>query len=319
MKTFTNIEVKNECLHSRRVFMQHADCTWLRTSVYTGFAMLAFASNSILCRMALAQDTIDPAGFTAIRLVSGALTLLLLTIRGTVKRNGAEKTAGSWISAAMLFLYAITFSFAFVRLTAGTGALILFGAVQITMIMTAIFRREHPGLLEYIGLAAAMAGLIYLVFPGLQAPSLTGAVLMAAAGTAWGVYTLRGRGAVHAAAATADNFRRSVPLILIVGLFFIKDLHITSRGVLLAAISGGLASAMGYVVWYAALPNLSTTRAALVQLIVPVLASAGGILVLSEPLTIRLVISAVVILGGIALSIFSRRQISPARGILKGG
>ena len=208
----------------------------------------------------------------------------------------------------MLFLYAVLFSFAFVHLKAGTGALILFGAVQATMIITAIYRGERPLLLEYLGLAAALTGLIYLVLPGLQAPSLRGAALMAVAGTAWGVYTLRGRGAVAPAAVTADNFMRSMPFALIAGLLLFKHVQISAQGLLLAVLSGGLTSAMGYVIWYAALPNLSTTRAALVQLVVPVLAAGGGVLVLSEPLSARLVLSAAMILGGIAVAITSRRK-----------
>lgn len=290
--------------------MQHADCTWLRTLVYTSFAVTAFAANSILCRFALGAAAIDPASFTTLRLVSGALVLWLLTVFGTIKPDGRTRSSGSWVSAAVLFLYAVAFSFAFVRLQAGTGALILIGAVQATMIVTAIFRGERPTLLEYFGLAAALAGLTYLVLPGLQAPSLKGAALMAAAGTAWGIYTLRGRGSVNPAAVTADNFMRSVPFVLVVILMSIKAVTISTQGALLAVISGGLTSALGYVIWYAALPNLSTTRAALVQLTVPVLVAAGGVLILSEPLSLRLVVSAGMILGGIALAITGRKKSS---------
>jgi drug/metabolite transporter (DMT)-like permease len=306
MKTLSILANQNICLQSKAHFMRHANCTWLRTVVYTTFAMVAFAANSILCRMALGAAAIDPASFTALRLISGALVLGALAIIGTIRHDGGSRSSGSWVSAAMLFLYAVAFSFAFVRLQAGTGALILFGAVQATMILTAIFHGEHPRLLEYFGLAAALAGLAYLVLPGLQAPSVEGALLMAVAGTAWGVYSLRGRGAVNPAAVTADNFKRSVPFVLIVILLSLKSVNISAPGALLAVISGGLTSALGYVVWYAALPNLSTTRAALVQLIVPVLAAGGGVLVLSEPLSMRLVLSAALILGGIALAITGR-------------
>jgi drug/metabolite transporter (DMT)-like permease len=309
MNALSIFEDRNICLHSKQHFMRHATCAWLRTLVYTGFAMVAFATNSILCRLALGGAAIDPASFTALRLVSGALVLWLLAASGAIRRDSRTGSSGSWLSAAMLFVYAVTFSFAFVRLQAGTGALILFGAVQATMLMTAIFRGERPGLLEYIGLTAALAGLAYLVLPGLQAPSLKGAGLMATAGTAWGVYTLRGRGAVNPAAVTADNFIRSVPFILIVSLLLLKEVTISTQGALLAVISGGLTSALGYVIWYAALPNLSTTRAALVQLIVPVLAAGGGVLVLSEPLTLRLVLAAAMILGGIALAISGRKKV----------
>jgi drug/metabolite transporter (DMT)-like permease len=311
MKTLSMLVNQNVCLQSKVHFMTHANCAWLRTAIFTTFAMVAFAANSILCRKALGAATIDPAGFTALRLISGALVLGVLSISGTIRRSGAARSSGSWVSAAMLFLYAVAFSFAFVRLQAGTGALILFGAVQAAMILTAIFRGERPRMLEYVGLAIALAGLAYLVFPGLQAPSLEGAVLMAVAGTAWGVYTLRGRGAVNPAAVTADNFMRTVPFVLIVILLSLNSVNISAPGALLAMISGGLTSALGYVVWYAALPNLSTTRAALVQLVVPVLAAGGGVLVLSEPLSLRLVLSAALILGGIALAISGRSGARP--------
>lgn len=298
----------NVCVLSKRDFLGHANCAWLRTLVFTCFAMLAFAANSILCRLALGSDAIGPAGFTVLRLGSGAAVLWMLTICGAVKRDKRTRSSGSWVSAAMLFLYAVTFSFAFVRLQTGTGALILFGAVQATMLLTAIFRGERPGLMEYIGLAVALGGLAYLVMPGLQAPSLRGAILMAIAGTAWGVYTLRGRGAVNPAAVTADNFIRSIPFVLLAGLLMLKGSAISARGVLLAVISGGVASALGYVIWYAALPRLTTTRAALVQLSVPVLAGGGGVLILSEPLSLRLLLAAIMILGGIALAISGRKK-----------
>jgi drug/metabolite transporter (DMT)-like permease len=303
-----NAENGYVCLRSKHLFLRHADCAWLRTTIFTTFAMAAFATNSIICRLALSSAVIDPAGFTAVRLVSGALVLWLLAVSGAIKGQGRTRSSGSWLSAAMLFIYALCFSFAFVHLQAGTGALILFGAVQATMILTAIYRGERPVLLEYFGLAAALAGLTYLVLPGLQAPSLQGAALMALAGTAWGAYSLRGRGAGHPAAVTADNFMRSVPFVLIAGLLLLKDVQFSAEGVLLAVLSGGLASALGYVVWYAALPHLSTTRAALVQLVVPVLAAAGGVIVLSETLSLRLVLSAAMILGGIAVAIKSRRK-----------
>ena len=306
MKTLSILPNQNICLQSKVHFMRHANCAGLRTAIYTSFAMVAFAANSILCRKALGSAAIDPAGFTTLRLASGALVLGVLVLSGAIRRSGAARSSGSWVSAAMLFLYAVAFSFAFVRLQAGTGALILFGAVQATMILTAILRGERPGLLECIGLAAALSGLAYLVLPGLLAPSLQGALLMAAAGSAWGVYTLRGRGAVNPAAVTADNFMRSLPFVLIVVLLSLQKVNISAPGALLAMVSGGLTSALGYVVWYAALPNLSTTRAALVQLVVPVLAAGAGVLVLSEPLSLRLVLSAGLILGGIALAITGR-------------
>ena len=308
MRTLAIMRERSICFHSRHSFWHHSGCAWVRTITLTSLAMAAFASNSILCRLALGKTTIDPASFTTVRLISGALVLFLLLGGQSVKRGVKVSGPGNWVSAAMLFLYAVAFSFAYVRLQIGTGSLILFGAVQATMIVTALCRGERPVLLEYIGLAAALAGLTYLVFPGLQAPSPVGAVLMASAGAAWGVYTLRGRGAVNPAAVTADNFRRSVPFVLIVSMVLLRDAHISVQGMLLAAISGGLTSALGYVIWYAVLPDLSTTQAALVQLVVPVLAAGGGILFLAESLSMRLVLSAVMILGGIALAITSPKR-----------
>lgn len=269
--------------------------------MFTGFALIAFASNSLLCRMALGPKVIDAAGFTTLRLISGAVVLWVLT--ANMQRREAVPSAAKWFSALLLFSYAAAFSFAFVSLTTGTGALILFGTVQATMFIGALFEGSHPGLPVYGGLLMAAAGMIYLVLPGLTAPPLWGALLMALAGTSWGVYSLRGRGAVNPIAATRDNFFRTVPFALVIAIVFYPDLQISPKGVLLAVASGGLASAAGYIVWFAALQDLHATHAAMVQLLAPVMAAGGGIIFLSEPLTSRLVISGVLILGGIALAI----------------
>ena len=273
----------------------------VQTAVYTAFALTAFAANSVLCRLALGKALIDAASFTTIRLVSGALVLVLLA--GAARRSRAPGQRGSWTSAIMLFVYAATFSFAYARLNTGTGALILFASVQATMIIYALFKGERLHLLECLGLFAALSGLTYLVFPGLQAPSLSAAALMTAAGVAWGVYSLRGRGAKAPVAVTADNFLRSTPFVLLLGLLFSQNLQLTITGAFFAALSGGLTSAVGYVAWYAALKDLAATPAALVQLLVPVLAALGGVVFLSEKPTLRLVLSSVMIIGGVALAL----------------
>ena len=268
------------------------------------FAMVAFASNSLLNRFALGQDAIDAASYTTIRLTSGAVMLFM--IASLQRKKGRNILRGSWISAAFLFLYAITFSFAYLSLTAGTGALILFGSVQITMIIAALSSGERPHILEWIGLFLALGGLIYLVFPGLAAPSPLGSALMAIAGIAWGFYSIRGRGSNNPLAATAGNFVYAVPMIVLIRLVSLSNIHVSTNGILLATLSGALASGMGYVIWYAALRGLTTIRAAIVQLSVPVIAAWSGVIFLAENISLRLLVAGVFILGGIALAVFSR-------------
>ena len=273
----------------------------IATAALTVLALIAFAANSVLCRLALAEPIIDPASYTAVRLITGAATLWIVS---AFRRGGSfGKSGGNWISAAMLFLYAVTFSFAYVSLSAGTGALILFAAVQITMIAVGLTTGERPEMLEWLGLFIAVSGLIYLVSPGLTAPSILGSVLMAAAGIAWGIYSLRGRGATDAIGVTTDNFLRTVPLAVAIVLLWRSTLTVTPMGFLWAAISGSITSGLGYVFWYAALPRLTATRAATVQLVPAPLAALGGVIMLSETISLRLVISTVVILGGVGLAI----------------
>lgn len=274
--------------------------------------MVAFAANSILCRLALADASIDPAGFTTIRLASGALTLLAVST--LMSRNTTRDDGGDWFSAFMLFAYAVAFSFAYISLGAGTGALILFAAVQATMIVAALWTGERPHALEWLGLVAALGGLVYLVFPGLTAPSPVGSLLMGSAGIAWGLYSLRGRGAGNPTRATTANFVRSVPLALIVSVIAFRELSVSPRGAVLAVLSGAVASGLGYVVWYTALKGLTATRAAVVQLSVPVIAAIGGVLFLSERISLRLVIASVLILGGVALAVTVRSPSAPASG-----
>jgi drug/metabolite transporter (DMT)-like permease len=274
--------------------------------------LVAFAANSLLCRLALGEAQIDAASYTSLRLLSGAATLWAIVVLSGRAEVGDSR--GRWFSAAMLFLYAIAFSFAYLTLDAGTGALILFGAVQVTMILAGIREGHRPNLPEWLGLVAAFGGLVYLVSPGLSAPAPLGSVLMALAGIAWGVYSLRGRGGGDPVAATAVNFIRAVPFAILVSLAMLPDLEISPRGAVLAVLSGALASGCGYVVWYAALKGLSTTRAAVVQLSVPVLTAVGGVVFLSEDLTFRLVTSSAVILGGVALAIRGRTHGRPGSG-----
>ncbi len=266
-----------------------------------GAALLGFAANSLLCRAALGAGSIDAASFTAIRIASGAAILWLLARREPVRR------AGSWPSAAALVIYAAGFSFAYLRLTTATGALVLFASVQATMIGVGVARGERPSALAWLGFAVAASGLVVLTLPGLAAPDPGAAALMAMAGASWGLYSLRGRGAAHPLAITADNFLRAVPLaaLLLVAIPLAGG-HVTLRGIALAISSGAIASGIGYSLWYAALPHLPATRAAIVQLAVPVIAAVAGALVLGEPLTAQLGIASAAILGGIAIALVAK-------------
>ncbi|HEY6087488.1 MAG TPA: DMT family transporter [Burkholderiaceae bacterium] len=277
--------------------------TPLRTLLLTTVAMLAFAANSLLCRLALQHASIDPASFGSVRLVSGALVLAAIVRL----RSGPPAVARTdWLAAAMLWTYVACFSFAYLTLAAGTGALILFGAVQLTMFGVGLHAGERFTPAAWVGLTLALGGLVYLLSPGIAAPAPQGAALMAAAGIAWGVYSLRGRGAGDPVAATAGNFLRAAPLALALSLAFASAFQVSASGLALAIASGALTSGLGYVVWYAALPGLSALRAATVQLSVPPLAAVAGALVLSEAVSMRLLLASAAILGGIALVLFSR-------------
>ena len=276
----------------------------MRVIVSTAFALVAFAFNSILCRMALRPGEADAAGFTVVRLVSGAVTLAVLAYVFGKTRNVLQ--TGHWWSALFLFAYAICFSFAYLGLPAGTGALILFGSVQLTMIGAALVKGEHPGLLEWLGLAVAVGGLVYLALPGLASPPPVSSGLMAAAGVAWGAYTLRGRGSSNPLAETAGNFARAVPMVVLIAIPYLYQMHMSQRGLVLAVLSGAVASGIGYTVWYAALRDLSSTRAAVLQLLVPVIAAACGVAFLAEEATRRLYIAGAMILGGILMTILGR-------------
>ena len=279
----------------------------MKIFLLTTFALVCFALNSILCRLALKSDEIDAASFTSIRLLSGAVVLSIIwTFFG--KKN-AETKQGNWFSAFFLFAYAVCFSFAYINLTTATGALILFGSVQLTMIIFALIKGERPRILEWIGLIIALGGLIYLVFPGLTAPPVFSSLLMSSAGIAWGFYTLRGKGSTNPLAETTGNFVRAVPMVLIVCVPFLANIHLSNKGILLAVLSGAIASGVGYSIWYAALKFHTTTRAAILQLAVPVIAAVGGVIFLSEEIAVRLILSAFLILGGIGLAIAGKLTI----------
>ena len=274
-----------------------------RGALLTAVAMVAFAGNSLLCRLALGAALIDPATFTTVRVWSGAAILgLILLLRGRANTRGG----GGWQSALMLFAYMIFFSFAYVSLGAGTGALILFGAVQLTMFIAALRSGERFTLMSWAGLALAFLGLIYLVLPGVRAPDPLGAALMAVAGMAWGFYSLLGRSAADPLAATGRNFLYATPLVLIVSLIEWRTLTFSPAGLALAVVSGAITSGCGYVIWYAALAHLSATRASVVQLSVPIIAAFGGVVLLSEEVTARLLVASAATLGGDALVLAQR-------------
>ena len=276
----------------------------IKTSVFTALALIAFAANSVLCRLALGEETIDAASFTVIRLLSGALVLLAILAFSNDKEASASK--GSWSASLMLFVYAVAFSFAYISLDTGTGALILFVSVQITMILLSLVSGNRLHLSEWVGVIIAFTGFVYLVLPEVTSPSVMGFLLMIAAGIAWGMYTLKGRGSAHPLKDTAYNFLRTIPLVIILLVITIQDAHYSAAGVLLAVLSGGIASGIGYTIWYIALGGLSTTQAAVVQLSVPVIAAFGGVLFVSEAITARLTLSASMVLGGILLVVLGR-------------
>lgn len=278
--------------------------SYARIVVLTSLAMIAFASNSLLCRVALEHTSIDAASFTTIRLISGAAVLWLIVRMGRSTHTGG----GNWLSALALFVYAAGFSFAYVNLPASTGALLLFGAVQATMIGYGIWKGERLRRLQLVGLVFALGGLIGLLSPGLSAPPLFGSLLMLSAGIAWGIYSLRGKGVGDPIKVTAGNFLRAVSMAVALSILMFDRASLDSTGFWYAVLSGALASGIGYAIWYTALPALKATTAATVQLGVPVLAALGGIAFLGESVTLRLVLASVTILGGVALVIWRNQK-----------
>jgi len=276
--------------------------------------MIAFAGNSLLCRAALMHTGIDAGTFTAIRLISGAMILWLVI----QFRQDDQIGRGNWISAFSLFTYAAGFSFAYITLPTATGALLLFGAVQTTMIGYGIWTGERLHKLQLLGLIVAFSGIVGLLLPGLTAPPLSGSILMLVAGVAWGIYSLRGKGMGDPTKVTAGNFLRAIPFVAVLSLLTLKDFSMDTAGFWYAVYSGALASGLGYAIWYAALPELKATNAATLQLSVPVIAAVGGILFLSEPITLRLALASAAILGGIALVILVKQEtINGINGVKK--
>ncbi|MBV9216696.1 MAG: DMT family transporter [Acidobacteria bacterium] len=298
----------------------------IRIILYTAAALVAFAFNSILCRLALRGEEADAIGFTLVRITSGAVALVLISLlmrkperqQGPHSRRSALgqlslsrfRVGGAWPSAFFLFTYAICFSLAYLSLSAGTGALILFGSVQLTMIAVSLFQGERPRPLEWLGLFIAAGGLAYLLLPGFESPPLVAAASMAAAGASWGLYSLRGRGAADPIANTTGNFARAVPMIILAAMPFFTRLHLTPRGWLLAAVSGAVTSGIGYSFWYAALKFHTAIRAAVLQLPVPLLTAFLGVLLLGETASVRLWVASALVLGGIGLTIFSKQRVA---------
>jgi drug/metabolite transporter (DMT)-like permease len=274
--------------------------------LYTFFAMIAFSGNSLLCLLALTHTTIDAASFTSIRIISGALVLWLIVRL----RDGSFRYEGSWFSAFALFTYAAGFSFAYVSLPAGTGALLLFVAVQVTMISYGLSAGDRLQKRQMFGLLLAFTGLVYLLLPGVATPPIGSALLMLGAGVSWGVYSLHGRRAQDALLSTAGNFIRAVGFSAILSLFMLPRISVDASGLGYALLSGGLASGLGYVVWYKAMRYLKATSASTVQLSVPVIVAVGGVVLLNEPATLRLFFASVAILGGIVLVTFPRQSFS---------
>lgn len=269
----------------------------IRTLLLTALAMLAFAGNSLLCRAALRDSQIDPASFTVLRLFAGAVVLWLLMCL----RKRPSLASGSWLGALALFVYAVSFSYAYLNLDAGAGALLLFGAVQLSMIAWGTLQGERLHWGQAAGMLLAGAGLVALLLPGTSTPPVSASLLMVLAGAAWGAYSLLGKGTPDSLAATAGNFIRTLPIAILLCLLTLSDLEWDSAGMIYALLSGGLTSGIGYAIWYAALPSLGAIQAASVQLSVPLLTALAGSLLLGEPLTGTLLVAGLAILGGIAL------------------
>lgn len=273
-----------------------------RTLSLTGLAMVAFAGNSLLCRLALKATSIDAVSFTGIRIFSGALMLtLLLKLRRRVASEG-----GNWRAAAALFVYAAAFSYAYVQLDAGTGALLLFGAVQVTMILVGLLRGESLRGQALLGFLLALGGLLAQLLPSASAPPLAGALLMLLSGVAWGLYSLLGRKGSDPLAISSGNFIRAIAFAALLAVFFHSDLRVDALGVVYAVLSGAVASGIGYAIWYSALPGLSAIQGASVQLSVPILAALSGAVLLGEAISLRLALVSLAVLGGIALILLAK-------------
>ena len=288
---------------------------FLRTFIYTSLALIAFAANSVLCRKALGENRIDASGFTIIRLLSGIIMLMILL--GLSKTKIRKETKGSWYSAGMLFLYAVTFSYAYITLDTGTGALIAFGSVQITIILYSMFSGHKLHWMEGLGTMIAFSGFVYLILPGVNSPSLKGFILMTIAGIAWGIYTLNGLGSKNPLKDTAYNFTRTLPFIILLFLFTMKNISYSLEGILLAVISGAVTSGIGYTIWYIALRGLTNVQSGVVQLLVPALAAFGGVIFVSEVISLRLIFASMLILGGILIVTLGKNYIKKVQSKIR--
>lgn len=274
-------------------------------------ALIAFAANSVLCRLALGGQLIDPVSFTQVRIVTGALALLIILafqkqgIGSFFKFEHRFYSIKTWLAPCMLFAYAIFFSFAYIELSTATGALILFASVQLCMLGSQFLLGNPLKRLEWLGVALSMIGFVYLLLPGSSMPSVSGLALMVVAGCAWGVYTLLGKKTRQPVVTTSRNFVLAIPFCVLVLVYDLSTVNLTLEGTLLASASGVLASGVGYSIWYFAVRHLSIASAAVGQLSVPVIAAAGGVLIVNEPLTFRLILSGGLILLGIGLTIIA--------------
>lgn len=280
--------------------------TLVKSTLLTSFALIAFATNSVLCRLGLGEGSIDPSSFTSIRLFSGIVVLMLI-LKVTTKSKKHINSQSNWISSLMLFVYALSFSYAYVSLDTATGALVLFASVQTSIIVISMYHGKRLNIKEWLGIIISFTGFVYLVLPDINSPSLEGFILMSISGVAWGMYTIQGKKSVNPLADTAYNFLMTIPFLLIlVGLTY-STAHMNSKGVYLAIASGALASGLGYTVWYSALKYISAINASVFQLLVPVIAGIGGVLFIGEVLNIRIILSACIILGGILLVVLGKK------------
>lgn len=284
----------------------------IKLSFYTSLALLGFAGNSVLCRLALGEQTIDPSSFTSIRLLSGIIMLLLILSIRNKQLPTFNDAGGSWTSAGLLFAYALSFSYAYMSLDTGTGALVLFGSVQITMILVSYFAGHRLLPVEWAGLFLAFSGFVYLLLPTLSTPSFMGFILMSSSGVAWGFYTLRGKGSVSPLHDTAYNFLRTLPFVLMLLIITMGQAQLTQRGVVLAIVSGAVASGVAYSIWYRVLAELSAVQAAVLQLLVPIIAAVGGVVFAAELPSVRLIIASLLVLGGVLLVVLGRRYLTPS-------
>jgi drug/metabolite transporter (DMT)-like permease len=271
----------------------------MKIFILTSLALIAFAANSVLCRLALGNNVIDASSFTIIRLLAGAIVLFCIVLFSKGKTSTTSK--GNLLSSFMLFLYAITFSFAYLSLDTGTGALILFGAVQITIIIHTLLSGNKLRPLEWLGVIISFLGFIYLISPGVSSPSIIGFVLMTIAGISWGIYTIKGQTSKNPLRDTTYNFIKTLPFITILYIATMTQSNYSTEGILLAVIAGGVTSGIGYTIWYMAIRGLSSIQSAVLQLLVPVIAAFSGVIFISEIITVRLTVSSILILGGVLI------------------